>query len=588
MGTTPVTLAGKVLPEHSVKEVSTVSPVIYTKAIDAVLPELIPVADRDAPQTPVADKPVGVPVPDIMEKQLSSHSYLAVLQLQKQRTIAACTALEQLNLEECEAITQLRDKLEKIELEMEKEDRPATEREQRECANLNKVLTGILAGELEKIGIKPAKNAVKQAERAYNQANIEVLNGLQWQNITHQFQVNDRRYCSYTVPAAQMRLEGCDEAIFPHPYEGKGVSSSTSDESAHAINMWQTSLTEVDDSGNETPLFNGIRRGVLVAYSIKDKELRKQATQNALNELVLSALYSQPDKLQWALANPGNIVPLRIADISLLTLGIASRAEEKMVDEQMQAWKTLCQQPQPLTFKIRNTRGELQDIKINLQAIQFNVGVNEIALGLKSGNDKSDTLNKSAFDTLLGEGWKKSLSKDRPIGGWVGEYLTSHPDAKNAGYIKTLVNDIREIVKNKLHHADGGDPYKLAWRLSILTHEIGIVPSWGCKSGKDRTSMNTAEALAGVIAHHQEMAHPKLKGKISPEHQVALQQALLNCGNFEVQRYNTGVIGCKVLNKLAFKPLQLSYEQRIGDPEIWQQVAGLAKFYVGYRPTALK
>lgn len=52
----------------------------------------------------------------------------------------------------------------------------------------------------------------------------------------------------------------------------------------------------------------------------------------------------------------------------------------------------------------------------------------------------------------------------------------------------------------------------------------------------------------------------------------------MHSGNLEVQKQNTGVEGNKVAKDLPliFKPLQLSYKDRIGDNFIWQKIQGLS------------
>jgi phosphatidylinositol-4,5-bisphosphate 4-phosphatase len=108
----------------------------------------------------------------------------------------------------------------------------------------------------------------------------------------------------------------------------------------------------------------------------------------------------------------------------------------------------------------------------------------------------------------------------------------------------------------------------------MLAFEIGAVPCWNCKSGKDRTGMLDVELKREAVALHQnsELAPGS---PLTDDHQRLLQQALLYGGNFEVQTYNTGAPGNKVM--IDVPVFGLSYRSRIGDDEVWKQVKGLSR-----------
>lgn len=161
-----------------------------------------------------------------------------------------------------------------------------------------------------------------------------------------------------------------------------------------------------------------------------------------------------------------------------------------------------------------------------------------------------------------------------PPGGWVGEWLAQHPD--NHAVVNTLVRQIKDIWNSKLHHTDGNEPYKFAQRLAILAHEIGAVPAWNCKSGKDRTGMQDAEIKREVISLHQKATLTPLASLPDSDGQEIFQKVLLNSGNLEIQKQNTGGAGNKVLKNLPPEVLNLSYQRRIGDTNIWQLVKGLS------------
>ncbi|XBS68970.1 inositol phosphate phosphatase SopB [Acerihabitans sp. KWT182] len=148
-------------------------------------------------------------------------------------------------------------------------------------------------------------------------------------------------------------------------------------------------------------------------------------------------------------------------------------------------------------------------------------------------------------------------------GGWVGQYLAAKP--KNAERVITLATQLKTILAQKTHHTDAGEPYKAAMRVALLSYEIGITPCWNCKSGKDRTGMLDVELKREAAAVYAGKAGNGI-GMLDAEGQRLMQAVLLNSGNLEIQRYNTGLTGNKVLNK---KPADaivgLSMRKRIGD-----------------------
>ncbi|SQJ24844.1 secreted effector protein [Salmonella enterica subsp. enterica] len=122
--------------------------------------------------------------------------------------------------------------------------------------------------------------------------------------------------------------------------------------------------------------------------------------------------------------------------------------------------------------------------------------------------------------------------------------------------VNTLARQIKDIWKNNQHHKDGGEPYKLAQRLAMLAHEIDAVPAWNCKSGKDRTGMMDSEIKREIISFHQ--THMLNAPGSLPDSggQKIFQKVLLNSGNLEIQKQNTGGAGNKVLKNFIARGAQ--------------------------------
>ncbi len=126
-------------------------------------------------------------------------------------------------------------------------------------------------------------------------------------------------------------------------------------------------------------------------------------------------------------------------------------------------------------------------------------------------------------------------------------------------------------MENNQHHKDGGEPYKLAQRLAMLAHEIDAVPARNCKSGKDRTGMMDSEIKREIISLHQ--THMLSAPGSLPDSggQKIFQKVLLNSGN---RRFRNKIrAGGKQSNEnLSPEVLNLSYQKRVGDENIWQSV----------------
>lgn len=161
----------------------------------------------------------------------------------------------------------------------------------------------------------------------------------------------------------------------------------------------------------------------------------------------------------------------------------------------------------------------------------------------------------------------------------VGDYLKTQP--ANALKVKELAQQLMQILSRNSHHRDGGEPYKAAQRVTMLAYEIGAVPCWNCKSGKDRTGMLDAEIKREAISQHQGQPLSLPATPLDEKNQQLFQQVLLNGGNNEIQAYNTSASGNKVLINIPVSALKLSYDQRIGDTQVWKETQGLSRLVKG-------
>ncbi|EDR1711128.1 type III secretion system effector inositol phosphate phosphatase, partial [Salmonella enterica subsp. diarizonae] len=491
----------------------------------------------------------------LQDQKASNHSLHHIYNLQHDLLTVAATILDRQD-------PVLMSMANQMELAKVKADRPATKQEEAAAKALKKNLIELIAKQ-QQSGL-PAKEAYRLAAATFRDAQVKHLNSQPWQTIKNTLTHNGHQYTNMQLPAADMKIGTQD--IFPSAYQGKGVCSWDTKNIHHANNLWMSTVSAHED-GKDKTLFCGIRHGVLSPYDVKDPLLRQTGAENKAKEVLTAALFSKPELLTRALE--GEAVNLKLVSVGLLTASNVLGKEGTMVEDQMRAWQSLTQPGKMIHLKIRNKDGELQTVKIKPEIAAFNVGVNELALKLGFGLKTSDSYNVEALHQLLGN----DLRPEAKPGGWVGDWLAQYPD--NYKVVNILARQIKDIWKNNLHHKDGGEPYKLAQRLAMLANEIDAVPAWNCKSGKDRTGMMDSEIKRETISLHQ--THTLNAPGSLPDRsgQEIFQKVLLNSGNLEIQKQNTGGAGNKVMKNLSPEVLNLSYQKRVGDENIWQSVKGI-------------
>ncbi|EDT0207540.1 type III secretion system effector inositol phosphate phosphatase [Salmonella enterica] len=492
----------------------------------------------------------------LQDQKASNHSLHHIYNLQHDLLTVAATILDRQD-------PVLMSMANQMELAKVKADRPATKQEEAAAKALKKNLIELIAKQ-QQSGL-PAKEAYRLAAATFRDAQVKHLNSQPWQTIKNTLTHNGHQYTNTQLPAADMKIGTQD--IFPSAYQGKGVCSWDTKNIHHANNLWMSTVSAHED-GKDKTLFCGIRHGVLSPYDVKDPLLRQTGAENKAKEVLTAALFSKPELLTRALE--GEAVNVKLVSVGLLTASNVLGKEGTMVEDQMRAWQSLTQPGKMIHLKIRNKDGELQTVKIKPEIAAFNVGVNELALKLGFGLKTSDSYNVEALHQLLGN----DLRPEAKPGGWVGDWLSQYPD--NYKVVNILARQIKDIWKNNLHHKDGGEPYKLAQRLAMLANEIDAVPAWNCKSGKDRTGMMDSEIKRETISLHQ--THTLNAPGSLPDRsgQEIFQKVLLNSGNLEIQKQNTGGAGNKVMKNLSPEVLNLSYQKRVGDENIWQSVKGIS------------
>lgn len=412
----------------------------------------------------------------------------------------------------------------------------------------------------------------------------EALNEQPWEPIRTEFTHNGKTYKSEHIPAGKLDII-VDGHHLATEYKGHGFSSGSSTEADHAINLWASNFA-IDGEVK----FKGVRHGILSPYGLESGSgERKQGAINRAKEVVAAAISLDPSKLNDL--SDGDEYTLKLASSSLVTpfdtAGIAGslmgrawgHTEGSQLKDQVEAWQAISD-GRSILMTVPDGKGVLKTVRVKVEVAPFNFGVNEGALTIggisRMSWGPSDTYNAAAFEQLLG-----SLDKNAEIGGWVGAFLKDRPeDDAQAILAKKLVAQIREIWENKSHRSDGGEPYKLAVRVVVLANAIGVVPAWNCKSGKDRTGVLDTEAkmlLAQLEQTDQTSPAPReLGATFSSDDQALYRGMLAHTGSLEIQQYNTGLEGNKVLEERhALIKLSIAKE-RIGDEEFGALMSGFS------------
>ena len=331
--------------------------------------------------------------------------------------------------------------------------------------------------------------------------------------------------------------------------------------------------------------------------------MRAQASREMASEMAVAALVAAPEKLQDAL--DGETVDVALSSISLLTpdslrnlAGTARSDERTMLNHQTKALSQLAA-GNPVELRVRDDDGALRTVNVNVQLRQFNFGVNAGAVGRAGVGPVSIPSQTPGWRNLMG--WGFAMERNNPqmqrllgeanaaeLGGDVADRLffmrrEAAEVAENVADIETEIairggpagnEDLQEdaaiqraelaTLNKRIESLDsaarqakaiwasndyrrgGGDPYKMVSRLALVGHLMGETPLFNCKSGKDRTGQLDAEVkfLATAADENGGRVPPPDESMESWRH--VRNDFVLNTGNLEMQRLNTGLPGYKL------------------------------------------
>lgn len=385
----------------------------------------------------------------------------------------------------------------------------------------------------------------------------------------------------------------------------KGVACTNNVDPQHTVNLWQTRFSSGRPGCIE---FSALRHGIHDAYGL-GAEQRPAAAQAKVQQFVQAAAQAYPERLRPVPGKEG-IYELPTVSVSLVS-PVKIGGELAMWQNQLQAYaQANAGQPLPVQVDLGDGQG-LREVLVQPRIVAFNVPVNHFALegnaltrALGAGWDQSDPPNDVALSQLLG-----SKQPGAPLGGLAADQLAdlerqiadlkaarAAPQSLSAerqqalrqlqarqARIGTLVQQIRQIVtadegSDLSHHRAGHEPYKLASRLVLLVSELGLVPAFNCKSGKDRTGQLDVE-VKDLIAHWEMSGQPRPINHARSDTEAANLATLFEQGGgLEIQRDNTGLPGSKLNTQAALQVLRRALGDGSKDRSLKQDIAGLSKW----------
>ena len=402
----------------------------------------------------------------------------------------------------------------------------------------------------------------KDIEKAIQREVGNILNGGSWdpikKNVTFSLDGVSLKGKSVIIPASHMG--GAMTKIYDDGGP-KGYNCQSFGERKHAVNLAHSKF-EIDVGGQTQTVFSGIRHGVHAAVDIDSDRDFKAANLSRAKETLIAAFTSNRALVEKALADPSKPCEFVFNSVSLLTpdfarslFGDKRENEKKMLLAQTEAYRSLdgktIEVDVPVTSTDQNGQSVTTTAKVKIQPVisTFNYGVNWGGVG--------------AFSSIFG-GWGTSKSMNvqglRSLNDFANRVLNdlgtriyeSSNQAerqslqKKSNAINTLLRQINSIDRRGTYSSDGHEAYKMASRIAVLTNLLGGVPAWNCKSGKDRTGMMDVECkfLATLAALGKEIPEPG--AELSSEQKFLYRNLLLQSGNHEMQKYNTGLAGYKL------------------------------------------
>ena len=395
----------------------------------------------------------------------------------------------------------------------------------------------------------------KDFEKAILAEMGKILNEGNWdpieKNVTFSLEGRSLKGKSVITPAAHM---GGEMSKLYNDGGPKGYNCQSFGEAKHAVNLAHSEFS-VEIDGKQQTVFSGIRHGVHAAVDIASKAEFKAANESRARETLIAAFTSNPSLVKKAIGNPNEACEFVFNSVSLLTpdfarniFGSKHEDEKTMLKAQTEAYQSLSKKEIEVDVPNPDKAGETVKVKIKPIITTFNYGVNWGGVGglsaIFGGWGVTKDMNAKGLIELNNQANKAIVELETEKPGLSG--AESERRANTARAIRNLIRQINSIDQRKTYSSDGHEAYKMASRIAVLTYLLGGVPAWNCKSGKDRTGMMDVECkfLATLAVLGTDIPEPG--AQLNAEQKMLYRNLLLQSGNHEMQKYNTGIAGYKL------------------------------------------
>jgi phosphatidylinositol-4,5-bisphosphate 4-phosphatase len=462
--------------------------------------------------------------------------------------------------------------------------------------HIRTALASVVHGKCLSLGLTGKNYDVGSIDRKIFEQYVDVLQKQKWETIVRKQVMefpDEKDHCRKLSFLTTMTPAKNLDNDFHQAYSNddvNGICSYANRENRHAVNLWRTEfgLAPASESAESTSFFfSGLRHGVHDAYGLENAVERNRANDARVKEFVRAAAleHINRNKAQLDMTGLQEVLDIDIVSVNLLT----PRGKEKtMVEHQRKALERAS--GRTIDIQVEDDRGNRRTVLVKPRIIMFNTPVNLFSLSrlgsLVAGWGSADKANKEALITLVG-----STENSKSIGGLAAKKVAGlkaesrRLSADNPEHFKRqreitakielihqLTAQIRDIFTRKAHHGIGNEPYKLPTRLLALANEIGAVPAFNCKSGKDRTGQQNVEIrdlYADLNASNGKLRDADIER--TGFSRKNYQQLFLAGGDRQIQILNTGAPGSK--SQLPY------YNKLLGvSPKTIDEIKGLSKW----------
>ena len=328
------------------------------------------------------------------------------------------------------------------------------------------------------------------------------------------------------VPGKQLGVEIAN--IYGRKIEGRLSGDMSCKE---PTNLWNTTFGIVGENGETKRVFSGVRHGACTAPQAG--EHRTENSRSRAQGVLKADFLARADLVERAresdCSTPETAIEFDFTNISLMSC-TWGRFERSMVDDHLGAfdhWNN-----RAIKMTIDDGKGGEKEIYVKPRIASFTFSVQPLTTG------KAGAISVSSMETdrNLGELEKFMVRVD--------SFCASDAPAAKRRAVKDLMNDVLEIYRSGRKN-EGIDVYKLPARIAVAAYLMGEIPSFNCKSGKDRTGEMDVECKFLATLIEKGLPIPRPGEKLSEFQSILHRDIALKSGNIEIQALNTGLGGFK-------------------------------------------